>query len=138
MYNTEYGFGIKIEGRFDETVERTIEALGEQGFGILSDIDVKATLKKKLDIDFRQYRILGACNPPFAHEALTAEIELGLLLPCNVIVYETDDRKCAVIVVDPVKNLSVVGNSDLIPIAEKIQYKLISALESLELVKTDT
>jgi len=137
MYNTEYGYGIEIEGGFDNIVKRTVEALSEEGFGILSDIDVKATLKKKLDVDFRQYRILGACNPPFAHEALTAEIELGLLLPCNVIVYEVDEQKCAVVVVDPVKNLSIVGNDDLTPIAKKIQHKLISALELLESVTTD-
>ena len=138
MYNTEYGFGIEIEGDFDDVVQRTIEALSKEGFGILSDIDVKATLKKKLDIDFRQYRILGACNPPYAHQALETEIELGLLLPCNVIVYETAERKCRVVAVDPVKNLGIVGNKDLAPVAETIKQKMITVLEALESVPART
>jgi uncharacterized protein (DUF302 family) len=132
MYYTNYGFGFKVEGSFDEIVSRTIGALSEQGFGVLSDIDVSATLKKKLDADFRQYRILGACNPPFAHKALLEEPEIGLLLPCNVIVYETDDNKYAVVAVDPVKNLSIVDNPALVSIAETIRTKLRAALNSFE------
>jgi len=133
MYNTEYGIGIQQEGPFEDVIVRTVEALAEQGFGILSDIDVKATLKKKLDVDFRQYRILGACNPPLAHQALTEEVELGLLLPCNVIVYETSEGKCTVAAINPVKNLSIVGNSGVEPVAQEVQEKLKAVLASLEL-----
>ncbi len=134
MYNTEYGIGIQQEGPFEDVVTRTVEALAEQGFGILSDIDVKATLKKKLDVDFRQYRILGACNPPLAYQALTEEVDLGLLLPCNVIVYETGEGQCVVAAINPVKNLSIVGNADLEPVAEEVRKKLKTVLTSLEQV----
>lgn len=137
MYATNYGCGIKAEGQFDEVVSRTIEALGEQGFGVLSDIDVKSTLSKKLNIDFRKYRILGACNPPLAHQALTEENELGLLLPCNVIVYEADDNNCVVVAVDPVKNLSILGNPALEPLAEQVQKKLKASLKTLEPVSVN-
>ena len=138
MHNTAYGFGIELEGRFDDIVARTIKALSEQGFGVLSDIDVKATFKKKLNVDFRQYRILGACNPPLAHQALVEETELGLLLPCNVIVYEKDANKCMVAAINPVQNLSIVGNSALGPLAEEILAKLQTALASLEPVATSS
>ncbi len=87
-----YGFSKKVNYGFDEAIERVIEELKKEGFGILSEIDVKATLKKKMDIDFPNYKILGACNPPLAHKALSAEPEIGLLLPCNVIVYENNNR----------------------------------------------
>ncbi len=134
MYDTQYGIGIQKEGPFDDVVTSTVQALADQGFGILSDIDVKATLKKKLDVDFRRYRILGACNPPLAHQALTEDIELGLLLPCNVIVYETSEGKCVVAAIDPVKNFSIVGNTTLEPVAEDVQSRLKAVLASLESV----
>ena len=87
-----YGFSKKVNYGFDEAIERVTEELKKEGFGILSEIDVKATLKKKMDIDFPNYKILGACNPPLAHKALSAEPEIGLLLPCNVIVYENNNE----------------------------------------------
>lgn len=131
MANTEYGFAKKISGDFQSVVSRTTEALAEQGFGVLSDIDVQATLKKKLDVDFRKYRILGACNPPLAYKALTEEVELGLLLPCNVIVYEVEPNACIVAAVDPVTNLSIVGNTALGPIAEEVRSRLRAVLDKL-------
>jgi uncharacterized protein (DUF302 family) len=136
MYTTKYGFGIKVEGDFEEVLARTEEALKSQGFGVLSDIDVKATLKKKLDVDMPRYRILGACNPPLAHRALTEEPELGLLLPCNVIVYEHTDGTCSVAAVDPVKNLGIVGNPDLEPIAKEVKEKMTAVVESLATAKS--
>lgn len=132
MYSTEYGFGAKVKGHFDDIVEHTIEALSDQGFGVLSDIDVKKTLKKKIDVDFKQYRILGACNPPLAHRALLEEAEIGLLLPCNVIVYEANEDECAIVAIDPVKNLDIVGNSKLEPLAEEVHSKLKAVIASLE------
>ncbi len=132
MYHTEYALGIEVDGSFDSVVSRTADALKVQGFGVLSNIDVKATLKKKLDVDFRRNRILGACNPALAHEALLEETPLGLLLPCNVVVYEVDEHRCAVAAVDPVRNLGIVGNAALRPIAEKVRTKLETVLGSLE------
>jgi uncharacterized protein (DUF302 family) len=134
MYKTEYGFGTEIKASFTDAVQRTIEALQGQGFGVLSDIDVKETLKKKLDVDFRRYRILGACNPALAHQALTEENDLGLLLPCNVVVYELDEHDTRVVAVDPVKNLSIVGNDALAPIAQDVKRRLITVIESLSSV----
>jgi uncharacterized protein (DUF302 family) len=98
-------------------------ALKEEGFGILTEIDVKATLKKKLDADFRKYVILGACNPPLAHRALSAELEIGLLLPCNVIVYEEDDGS-VVSIVDPISMLGVVESPELEPVASEARARL--------------
>ncbi|GAA0893532.1 DUF302 domain-containing protein [Fulvivirga kasyanovii] len=102
----------------------------EEGFGILTEIDVKETLKKKLDEDFRPYRILGACNPPFAHKALLAEDKIGAMLPCNVIVQQSDDG-IEVAAVDPVASMQAVDNKDLAEIAKEIQSKLRSVIESL-------
>ncbi|MEQ9439916.1 MAG: DUF302 domain-containing protein [Cyclobacteriaceae bacterium] len=115
---------------FDEAIERVTDALKEEGFGILTEIDVKETLKKKLDEDFRPYRILGACNPPFAHKALLAEDKIGAMLPCNVIVQQSDDG-IEVAVVDPVASMQAVDNKELAEIAKEIQYKLKSVIESL-------
>ena len=135
MSTSEYGFRKQIDGNFEDVVSRVVEALKSQGFGVLSDIDVKETLKNKLDVDFRKYRILGACNPPLAHQALSEEIELGLLLPCNVIVYEIEGSACMVAAVDPVTNLSIVGNTALGPVAEEVRTRLQTVLDSLETVK---
>ncbi len=132
MVNRNYGFGRKVPGDFQSVVLRTIDALSEQGFGVLSDIDVRATLKKKLNVDFRNYRILGACNPPLAHQALSQEGEIGLLLPCNVIVYEIEKGVCMVAAVDPVTNLSIVGNAALEPVAEEVRKRLKAVLDALE------
>lgn len=120
-----------VDGDFDAVVEETIAALDEQGFGILCDIDVKATMREKLDADFRQYRILGACNPPLAKEALEAETELGVLLPCNVIVYETDDGRVGVSAVDPGRMLSIVENPELDEVAAEVTERMTAALDDV-------
>jgi uncharacterized protein (DUF302 family) len=115
---------------FDEAIEKVTDALEEEGFGILTEIDVKETLKKKLDEDFRPYKILGACNPPFAHKALLAEDKIGAMLPCNVIVQQSDDG-IEVAAVDPVASMQAVDNKELAEIAKEIQSKLRSVIESL-------
>ena len=127
----QYTIRYTVDGEFDETVDAAIDALADEGFGILCDIDVQATLKEKLDEDFRQYRILGACNPPLAHEALAEEIELGALLPCNVIVYARDDGTVGVSAVDPGVMLSVTENPDLDPMADEVSERLANAIETL-------
>lgn len=119
-----------VTGEFDAVVEATIDALGDEGFGVLSDIDVQATFAAKLDEQFRQYRILGACNPPLAHEGLEAEIELGALLPCNVIVYDADDG-VVVAAVDPRRLVALADNDALDPIATEIDERLQRALDGL-------
>ncbi|MDX9857612.1 MAG: DUF302 domain-containing protein [candidate division Zixibacteria bacterium] len=133
MSTSEYGIRTRVDGEFDKVVSQTINALKDQGFGVLSDIDVQETLKNKLDIDFRRYRILGACNPPLAYQALSEEIELGLLLPCNVIVYEIEEGACMVAAVDPVTSLSIVGNTALGPVAEEVRARLKEVLAVLEI-----
>lgn len=115
---------------FDQAIKKVTEALSEEGFGILSDIDVSATLKKKLNEDFRPYRILGACNPPFAHKALLAEDKIGTFLPCNVIVQQTSDG-VEVAAVDPVASMQAVENEQLAEISEEIQSRLKSVIQSL-------
>jgi len=109
---------------FEETVRRVKEALKAEGFGVLTEIDVKATLKKKLDVDFGQYVILGACNPPNAYRALQAEHEIGLLLPCNVIVYEADEGRTVVVAIDPVAAMKAVDNPALAKVASEARGKL--------------
>jgi uncharacterized protein (DUF302 family) len=116
---------------FDEALARVPEALKAEGFGVLTEIDVQATLKKKLDVDFRRYRILGACNPPFAHRALQHSLEVGMLLPCNVIVYETDDRKTVVSAVDPMQTMAAQGDPAMRPLAQQVQQKLQRVIDSL-------
>ncbi|MFP4620760.1 MAG: DUF302 domain-containing protein [Bacteroidales bacterium] len=120
-----------LEGTFDQVVDKVTNALKEEGFGILSDIDVSETLKKKLDVNFRKYRILGACNPPNAHKALSAEPYIGLMLPCNVVVQETDDGKVDVAAVDPVASMTAVENSDLKIVATNIKEKLERVINNL-------
>ncbi|MEQ8681172.1 MAG: DUF302 domain-containing protein [Cyclobacteriaceae bacterium] len=115
---------------FEEVIQKVTDALKEEGFGILTEIDVKETLKKKLDEDFRPYRILGACNPPFAHKALLAEDKIGAMLPCNVIVQQVDDG-VEVAAVDPVASMQAVENKGLEKIALEIRDKLRSAIDSL-------
>lgn len=126
-----YTLDKDVDGAFDDVVEQTEDALAEEGFGILSDIDVEATFAKKLDVDFRQYRILGACNPPLAHQGLQAESQLGALLPCNVIVYETDDGDVAVSAVDPEVLLASVDNPELDEIAADVRERFDRVLGSL-------
>jgi uncharacterized protein (DUF302 family) len=124
---TPYGFGGEVRLPYTEAVEQTKAALKEQGFGVLCEIDVKRTMKEKRGIDFRPYVILGACNPPLAEKALAAELDLGLLLPCNVVVYETADGS-VVAAMDPEPVLGVVGNPALAPIAREVKARLRAVL----------
>ena len=126
-----YYFNRTVEGDFDVVVDRTIAALKEEGFGVLTDIDVKATLKKMLAVDFRRYRILGTCNPPFAYQALQAEDKIGILLPCNVIVQEIENNLQEVAVVDPMEAMASVKNEALGPIAVQVEEKMRAVLDRL-------
>ena len=128
---TRYGIGKSVPLPYERAVERTREALQKEGFGVLTEIDVKATLKKKLDVDFRKYVILGACNPPIAHRGFQAELDIGLLLPCNVIVYEEDARRSRVAVLDPLVQLSITGRKDIEPLAKEAKEKLERALAAI-------
>lgn len=116
---------------FDETIEKVTETLGQEGFGILTEIDVQKTLKKKLDVDFKKYRILGACNPKFAHKALLAEDKIGVFLPCNVIVEEGPDGKVEVSAVNPISAMSAVDNASLGDLATEIDTKLKRAIDAV-------
>jgi uncharacterized protein (DUF302 family) len=127
----DYTLKKQVGGNFDEVVERTTEALEDEGFGILCDIDVQATFAKKLDEEFRQYRILGACNPQLAFEGLQDDVDLGTLLPCNVVVYEDDDGNVVVSAVDANKLLDVADNSDLDSIADDAAARFERVLEAL-------
>jgi len=126
----QYGFSKKTSYSFTKAVERATEELAKEGFGVLTTIDVQATLKKKLDIDFKNYVILGACNPPFAHKALTAEEEVGLLLPCNVIVYEKDGAS-VVAAFDPMTITKVGGNPALKEIATEVEARLRRVIQAV-------
>ncbi len=127
-----YYFSTLLNVPFDEAVTMAVAALKEQGFGVLTRIDVKATLKEKLGADFRNYVILGACNPPSAYEALLAEDKIGLMLPCNVIVQDhPDGGQVEVAAIDPVASMQAVGNPKLQPLAERVQGKLKAVIESL-------
>ncbi len=125
-----YYFSKKLDMRFDEAIEKVTEALKNEGFGILTEIDVKETLKKKLDVDFRPYKILGACNPPFAYQALQAEDKIGTMLPCNVIVQQLDEG-VEVSAVDPVASMSAVENDKLGEVASTIRNKLKTIIDNL-------
>jgi uncharacterized protein (DUF302 family) len=130
---TRYGIGTTVPLEYDQAVERTKEALAAEGFGVLTEIDVAATLKKKLNVDFRPYVILGACNPPLAYRALTAERDIGLLLPCNVVVYADDTSgRSVVAVMDPVEALQLSGNEEIRPLAEDVKARLTRVLEAIE------
>lgn len=127
-----YTIRTTIDGEFEETLEATIDALESEGFGILSDIDMQAAFAAKLDEDFRKYRILGACNPPLAMEGLTKEIDLGTLLPCNVVVYESEDGDIVVSAADASEVLDVTDNPELEPIAAEIKELIENAVATLE------
>jgi uncharacterized protein (DUF302 family) len=116
---------------YDEALERVPEALKAEGFGVLTEIDVQRTLEQKLGVGFRRYKILGACNPPFAHQALQIDLEAGLMMPCNVIVYEDDERHAVVFAVDPTQAAIVSGNPRLAELAGAVKEKLTRALERL-------
>ena len=129
---TRYGIGTTIPLEYEQAVTRTKEALAAEGFGILAEIDVAATLKQKLGVDFRPYVILGACNPQLAHRALSAERDIGLLLPCNVVVYAADvPGRSVVAAMDPVEALRLTGNDAITPVADEARQRLVRALESL-------
>ncbi len=126
-----YYFSKILKITFDEAVQKVSAALAEEGFGILTDIDVKATMKEKLNAEFRDYRILGACNPRFALLALTVEERIGLMLPCNVIVQKKDDGTVEVAAVDPVASMKAVENAQLLKVAAELRKRLQSVIESL-------
>ena len=121
---TTLGIRTRFTGTFDEALARVTDALKEEGFGVLTEIDVQATLKKKLDVDFRRYKILGACNPSFAHRALSTNPEIGLLLPCNVTVYEEDGGNVQVAAIDPLETMAARGEPALQAIARDVREKL--------------
>ncbi len=127
----EYAFSTVLDTSYEDAISRVTGALKEEGFGVLTEIDVKATLKKKLDKDFRKYAILGACNPPYALRSLEADLDVGLLLPCNVIVYETDDKKSYVSAVNPVFALEIIQSEKLRKIAEEVSVKLQKVVEKV-------
>jgi uncharacterized protein (DUF302 family) len=126
-----YYISNTMSGPFDEAVAKVVEGLKKEGFGVLTDIDIKDTMKKKLDIDFRDYRILGACNPPLALEALEAEDKIGTMLPCNVIVQDAGDGDIEVAAIDPAEAMAGIGNPALIELASTVRTKLRNVLESL-------
>lgn len=127
-----YATRKQFAGTFDEALARVPEALKTEGFGILTEIDIQSTLKQKLGVEFRRYKILGACNPPLAHQALSSEVEIGLMLPCNVVVYEADDGRVVVAAIDPTQTMAAVGNPKLTELAETVKDKLARALEKLQ------
>ena len=126
-----YTMQTRVDGAFDEVVERTERALSDEGFGVLSDIDVSETFAEKLDASFRRYRILGACNPGMAHDALDVDLEAGALLPCNVVVYETDGGDSVVSAVDPERLLAVADDPELDRLAADVSERFDRVLDSL-------
>lgn len=127
----KYYFSTIIEKSFGQVVSDVTEELKKEGFGVLTDIDVKATMKKKLDVDLKNYRILGACNPKFAYQALQKEDKIGTMLPCNVIVQELEDGNIEVAAIDPSASMQAVQNPDLQGVAEEVRKKLQSVIWSL-------
>ncbi|PWN05877.1 DUF302 domain-containing protein [Rhodohalobacter mucosus] len=119
-----YYISTTFKGSFEDAIQKVTEELKEEGFGVLTEIDVKETLKKKLDVDFKKYKILGACNPNFAHKALTIEDKIGAMLPCNVIVEEHENGSVEVSAVDPVSSMQSVDNEKLTPIASEVRDTL--------------
>ena len=129
---TRYGISTSVPLAYDDAVARTREALAKEGFGVLTEIDVRATLRQKLNVDFRPYVILGACNPPLAHRALSAERDIGLLLPCNVVVYAADEPNHSVVAaMDPVEALALTGNEEIRPLAAEVRTRLERALNEV-------
>ena len=131
MEQTAYGFGQTVRLPYEQAVERTKEALKAEGFGILSEIDVRKTMKEKLNADFRPYLILGACNPPLAHKALEAEADIGLLLPCNVVVREEDDGESRVMAMDPEAAMGIVHSAALTEVAAEAKSRLQRAMAAV-------
>ncbi len=132
MTHFKYGFKRTVNITPDEADKKVREELQKEGFGVLTEIDVKATLKQKLDVDFRPYRILGACNPQLAHQALSAETDIGLLLPCNVVVYEGNEEGTSVVgILDPGVQLGVTGRDDINHLADEVRTRLSRVLDAL-------
>lgn len=127
-----YYFAKTLHTPFDAAVDRVTEALKREGFGVLTHIDIQATLKEKLGVKFPRYTILGACNPALAHKALLVENNIGTMLPCNVIVRDSGDGRCEVAAVDPVSSMQAVGNQELASVASTVQEKLARVIQSLE------
>lgn len=125
-----YYFNKTVEMSFDDAVSKVTEELKKEGFGVLTEIDVTAALKKKINVDFRKYRILGACNPSFAHKALLAEDKIGTMLPCNVIIQETDAGKIEIAAIDPIASMQAIKNESLGEIAVQVQTKLKRVIEN--------
>ena len=126
-----YYFSKTLKVSFDEAIAKVTEVLKKDGFGVLTEIDVKETLKKKLNVDFRRYKILGACNPPYAYKALQAEDKIGLMLPCNVIVQELPGGKVEVAAIDPVASMSAIDNPKLRDVGEQVRAKLKAVIDNL-------
>jgi uncharacterized protein (DUF302 family) len=131
MSDPEYAIVRHVGLGYEEALALTKEALKEQGFGVLTEIDVKKTMKEKIDVDFKPYIILGACNPQLAHKALTAEPDIGLMLPCNIVVYEEGPGATRVEAISPMAALGVVDNSELSDVAEQAQTKLTAAVDAV-------
>lgn len=127
----KYYFNKTIDADFETAIEKVTEELKKEQFGVLTEIDVKATMKKKLDVDFRNYRILGACNPPFAYKALSAEDKIGTMLPCNVIVQEIEPGKCEIAAINPIASMQAVDNPQLIDVAQEVKSRLQGVIERL-------
>ncbi|MEN8231816.1 MAG: DUF302 domain-containing protein [Thermodesulfobacteriota bacterium] len=125
----QYYFNKIVEMTFEETIDKVTEELKKEGFGVLTEIDVKAALKKKINVDFRKYRILGACNPSYAYKALLTEDKIGTMLPCNVIVQEREDGRVEVAAIDPIASMQAVENESLGGIAVEVQSKLKKVIE---------
>tara|TARA_R100000935_G_scaffold52880_1_gene80343 strand:- start:484 stop:870 length:387 start_codon:yes stop_codon:yes gene_type:complete len=126
-----YYFSKTVKGNFEDTIDKVSKELEKEGFGVLTDIDLKATFKKKLDVDFQNYRILGACNAPYAHKALAVEDKVGTMLPCNVIVQQLDDNSIEVAAVNPLASMQAIDNSDLKEIADEITEKLKKVISNI-------
>lgn len=126
-----YYFSKALPIAFDEAVKRTVEALKAEGFGIITEIDIRDVLKRKIDVDFRNYRILGACNPALAHEALRLEDKVGTMLPCNVVVQEIEPGRVEIAAIDPVASMAAIDNPPLMAAAETVGAKLRRAIEAL-------
>ena len=126
-----YYFSTLTDLNYEDAIVKTTEELAKEGFGILTKIDVKATLKNKIDVDFPKYKILGACNPQFAHKALLSEEHIGAMLPCNVVVRENKAGQTEVFAVDPVASMRAVDNADLAPVAQEVQQKLKAVIDNI-------